>query len=241
MGSNIVLRYFDCRGRAQALRDALTDARLDFSDERFTVGPAWVAAKDAAGGGPFGNLPVLEWDGDIVGQTLPIAGYLARRLGHYDGLDAMGIARLEMVTSAAYLDMIFEVASMIWMLPPDTDARDTPVFTRQEPRIIDKIARFERALGTGSAPYFGGDRPAVADYFVAEATGIAEAAFPTRVARALAAAPRIAELVSSVSARPGVARILAEGRRPERLTAAPHEPLVLERARRWDATPAPAA
>ena len=38
--ARLILRYFDCRGRAQALRDVLIDAGVDFRDERLVVGPS---------------------------------------------------------------------------------------------------------------------------------------------------------------------------------------------------------
>ncbi len=54
----LILRYFDCRGRAQALRDVLIDAGVDFRDERLVVGPSWYPLKaDPAVAGPFGSLP----------------------------------------------------------------------------------------------------------------------------------------------------------------------------------------
>ena len=110
MTERVLLRYFDCLGRAQPIRNVLVDAGVAFEDQRITIGPSWGALKEQTEGGPFGSLPVLEWGEDCVAQALPIAGYLARRLGQYDGLDAMGIARLEMVASAAYMDIIGEAS-----------------------------------------------------------------------------------------------------------------------------------
>src|SRR5579864_8894928 len=115
MTDRVLLRYFDCLGRAQPIRNALIDAGIAFEDRRVAISPSWRTLKEQAVGGPFGSLPVLEWGDDCVAQALPIAGYVARRLGQYDGLDAMGIARLEMVTSAAYLDIIAELAMMLWV------------------------------------------------------------------------------------------------------------------------------
>src|SRR5262245_20656896 len=36
--SRVVLRYFDCRGRAEALREALLDAGVPFVDDRVPIG-----------------------------------------------------------------------------------------------------------------------------------------------------------------------------------------------------------
>ncbi len=88
MPDRVLLRYFDCLGRTQPLRNALVDAGIAFEDQRLAIGPSWRALKEQADGGPFGSLPVLEWGDDCVAQALPIGGYVARRLGQYDELDA---------------------------------------------------------------------------------------------------------------------------------------------------------
>src|ERR1700733_4925079 len=61
MPDRVLLRYFDCLGRTQPLRNALVDAGIAFEDQRLAVGPSWRALKEQAAGGPFGSLPVLEW------------------------------------------------------------------------------------------------------------------------------------------------------------------------------------
>jgi hypothetical protein len=73
----VVLRYFNCRGRGQALRYLLVDYGIEFVDERFEADLSWSTFKGAAQGGPFGSLPVLHWGEHTVGQALAIAGYLA--------------------------------------------------------------------------------------------------------------------------------------------------------------------
>jgi glutathione S-transferase len=232
----VVFRYFECRGRVQAIREALVDAGVPFMDERVVIGPNWRATmKEAPTGGPFGSLPVLEWGSDIVAQTLPIAGYVARRLGQYDGLDAMGIARLEMIASSAYLDVIFEVTMMIWGALSTPEAEAAERFATHEARIAHKIDRFERILADGSAPLFGGERPALADFFVAESIGMARAALPARIEGHLQRAPRMVEMISALAHRPAVLRYVAEGKRPTRLCGAPNEPESLHRIHRWDA------
>jgi len=70
----ITLRYFNCRGRGQALRYLLIDHGVEFADERIEAGPSWVNDKGRLGG-PFASLPVLHWAGDFVAQTLPIATF----------------------------------------------------------------------------------------------------------------------------------------------------------------------
>jgi hypothetical protein len=64
----IVLRYFDCLGRAQPLRNALVDAGVAFDDERISIGPSWRTVKEQAEGGPFGSLPCAATIADRFGK-----------------------------------------------------------------------------------------------------------------------------------------------------------------------------
>lgn len=108
----IVLRYFNCRGRGQALRYLLIDHGIEFTDERLEADQSWQAGR-AAWGGPFLSVPVLEWDGHQVAQTLPIASYLSRRMGHTQHLDIQETALLDAVASAAYLDLTCVIRELL--------------------------------------------------------------------------------------------------------------------------------
>lgn len=229
--SRVVFRYFNIRGRGQALRDALTDAGVPFVDERIEIGPAWRTLKEQPEGGPFGSLPVLEWEGDRVGQTLAIASYLSRRLGHYDGLDAANAARLEMVASAAYLDVVGQVALMMRPPTPLTDENEGAYFASYESMAIDKLERVERLLAAHDERFFGGARPVVADFFVFEAIESTHLLFGTRFETWLRSHPRLVEFRTDVAARPRIAQFFAAGGRSDRLTGSPHEAIVRERLR----------
>jgi glutathione S-transferase len=239
MPDRVLLRYFDCLGRAQPIRNALVDAGVAFEDQRITVGHSWHMLKEQADGGPFGSLPVLEWGDDCVAQALPIAGYLARRVGHYEGLDAMGIARLEMVASVAYLDVIVELAMMLWVPTTVPDAEAATRFSNHEARILHKVDRLNRILASCGGPFFGGHRPAVADFFVVEAIDMTRAVLGERLDAALRRAPRLAEMRERLARRDAIARYVGEGKRPTRLTGSPNEAESLARIRRYVETANP--
>ncbi len=195
---------------------------------------------------------MLEWGDDCVAQALPIAGYVARRLGQYDGLDAMGIARLEMVASVAYLDVIAELAMMLWVPMAIPDAEAAARFSNHQARILHKVERLERMLASSADPFFGGNRPAIADFFVAEALDMTRAVLGARFDAALGRAPRLAEMGERLARRDVIARYIAEGKRPTRLTGRPDEAESLARIRRYvetqvgvrassEATPRPAS
>jgi glutathione S-transferase len=94
---DVVLRYFDCRSRGQALRFALVDGGVAFEDERIPVEelPAFRerVATEPGHGGPFGSLPVLSWRGQEVAQTLAVASFLAAELDLDGGSDIADFVR----------------------------------------------------------------------------------------------------------------------------------------------------
>ena len=98
-GKPLVLRYLDCRGRAEPIRlllaDALGDPVGDAAVQR-EGGLAWVdeyvvlatfaekwptAKNDPNVSGFHGSLPVLEWDGCVINQTLACASAAAAAVG----------------------------------------------------------------------------------------------------------------------------------------------------------------
>jgi glutathione S-transferase len=232
----VVLRYFDAQGRAQALRNALSDAGISFEDIRVTLATWPPHREDPSFGGLFAALPTLTWDGDTVSETLSIATYVAKRLGHYDGLEAVEIAKHEAVVSCSYLDVVRSVAEIHWarLLYPGADvATTTP---RVLGRSLDKLGRLSALLPAGGgAPWLGGSRPAVADFFLCEAVEVMryllgpsrDGSLQHRIPRAFAHAERLRALPSQ--AKPWEAR-------PRRLTASPDEPASVERVRAYDLT-----
>lgn len=71
------LLYFDCRGRAEAIRQLFKLAKVDFEDARIDM-DTWANVKDST---PFGQVPVLEVDGKQIAQTNAILRFVGRELG----------------------------------------------------------------------------------------------------------------------------------------------------------------
>jgi glutathione S-transferase len=66
----------------------LKDAGLDFQDNRYAYDESWaVTSLDLQKRGVTitGKVPVLEYNGTILSQHLPILRYLSRELKSYDG------------------------------------------------------------------------------------------------------------------------------------------------------------
>lgn len=232
----VILRYFDAQGRAQALRNALSDAGLSFEDVRVTPATWPPHREDPGFGGLFAALPTLTWDGDTVSETLSIASYVAKRLGHYDGLGAVEIAKHEAVVSCAYLDVVRSLADLLWapVLYPGAD------FATNTPRILGwslgKLGRLSALLPDGGgAPWLGGSRPAVADFFLCEAVEVMRYLLgPSRDGSLRQRIPRAFAGVEHLRALPSLTK--AWEARPLRLTANPDEPASVDRVRAYDLT-----
>uniref|UniRef100_A0A0B6ZHZ8 Glutathione transferase n=1 Tax=Arion vulgaris TaxID=1028688 RepID=A0A0B6ZHZ8_9EUPU len=72
--SKVKLTYFNFNGRAEIIRLVLTFAGKAFEDNRVSQ-EEWQKIKPTS---PFGQLPFVEIDGEVFGQSLAIAQYFAR-------------------------------------------------------------------------------------------------------------------------------------------------------------------
>eukprot|EP00090_Calanus_glacialis_P010709 TRINITY_DN1915_c0_g1_i2.p1 TRINITY_DN1915_c0_g1~~TRINITY_DN1915_c0_g1_i2.p1 ORF type:complete len:224 (-),score=88.34 TRINITY_DN1915_c0_g1_i2:119-733(-) len=75
--SGIKLTYFNLKGRAELARLILAQAEVEYEDCRIER-EEWPELKKTLA---LGQLPVLEVEGQTIGQSMTIARYLARRFG----------------------------------------------------------------------------------------------------------------------------------------------------------------
>jgi len=79
----ITLYYFNFPGRAELIRLILHYNDINFEDKRITF-DEWKDFKQAHKElFPFGQMPVLEWNGKIYAQSQAIAKFLAQKFGQY--------------------------------------------------------------------------------------------------------------------------------------------------------------
>jgi hypothetical protein len=214
------------------LRYTLVDSALAFEDEHFLLDQRWPAHKATPETtGPFGMLPVLAWNQHRVGQTLAIASYLGRRLGHYESRSPEEIAELEGVTSAAYTDFTNILPELLRPRVMPAAAQFGEFFEGFIARVPGRLPAFERLLAARSGAFFGGREPAVADYFVFEAIDAWLELLGAHFSRALEACPLLREQRTALSARRHLSQYLASGNRPLPFTGSPHEVELRERLR----------
>ncbi|KAF1752714.1 hypothetical protein GCK72_019269 [Caenorhabditis remanei] len=76
------LHYFDARGYAEVSRDMFHMAGVEFEDVRYNL-EDWIkegsTTKETM---PFGQMPVLEVDGEMIPQSSAIARFVANQLGY---------------------------------------------------------------------------------------------------------------------------------------------------------------
>jgi glutathione S-transferase len=114
----VVLRYFDCRGRAQFIRYYFACRELEHTDERVALSPgfeAWQAIRnDRARAGAFHKLPVLHWGDRLLSETLVIKAFLHRVSGDEELLSDGESSQHAMLASSIYNDLMTPIGMLIW-------------------------------------------------------------------------------------------------------------------------------
>lgn len=224
----IILRYFPVLGRAQAIRHSLADAGVDFEDLRIPLSDWTRHRDDPAFSGRFRALPTLTWGSATVSETLPIATFVSKRLGQYDGLGDEAICHREAICSSTYIDVLLRCADVIRadVMYPGGDVRAG--FAAIAGRIGQKMDLLDSQIPDTS--WIGGDRPAVADFFATEAFEVMRYVLGHDRDDALRRRlPRLARLSHAVRHRPQLAG--ARENRPTRFTGRPDEDRIVERLR----------
>lgn len=149
---------FESQGRAEAIRLALTIGEIEFEDYRFKR-EEWPAVKAAT---PFGSVPVLEVDGEVLAQSSAILRYVGKLGGLYpeDALEAFRVDAL-MDTMNDALMAAFRYRG------PDKDmlreAREK--FCKEDiPRYVGALDKQVKANGKG--PFFLGEKVSIADLVI---------------------------------------------------------------------------
>eukprot|EP00091_Calanus_sinicus_P010326 TRINITY_DN24108_c0_g1_i1.p1 TRINITY_DN24108_c0_g1~~TRINITY_DN24108_c0_g1_i1.p1 ORF type:complete len:119 (-),score=30.35 TRINITY_DN24108_c0_g1_i1:349-705(-) len=102
--ANIKLTYFDGRGRAETARLVLAYSGAKYEDERVT-GEQLAAFKSTLA---YGQLPKLEFKGEVLYQSVNIARFLAREFG------IAGNSNLERAQSDEVVDAITDIQNAIY-------------------------------------------------------------------------------------------------------------------------------
>ena len=91
----ITIKYFDIKGRAEPIRLALTVGGIAFNDDRFQF-DEFNEIKES-GVLPFGQVPVMIVDGQVITQSGGILRYCGKLAGLYPRDDDLLAARIDEV------------------------------------------------------------------------------------------------------------------------------------------------
>lgn len=194
------LTYFRFRGLGEPIRLVFEDLGLAYRDQRIGF-DEWDALSPQM---QFGQVPRLRIGDLELFQSQAILRFLARAHGLGGETEAARI-RIDISAEAAR-DTQQVLWDHFWSPGSDSPAAERAFETG---RLAGSLGRLDAWLG--DAAYFGGERPAFADYYALTVADEAAAFFPTVMERA----PGLAAYRRRMAARPGIAAYIASGRQPE--------------------------
>lgn len=149
--SQYKLTYFNLRGRAEIIRLVFVAAGVGFEDFRFER-QQWSQYKSAT---PFGQVPVLEFDGNKLCQSRAIARFLARKF-NLAGKTEWDEVRADMIVDEVE-DMFTAIFKFFFLQDNAAKAEAKSKYLQEQlPVTLDN---FERLLkeNKGGDGYFVGD------------------------------------------------------------------------------------
>jgi glutathione S-transferase len=196
--SDPILTYFGFRGLGEPIRLMLEDSGVAYEDRRVSGGAEWAELKEHM---QFRQMPMLQDGPRTVFQSQAILRYLARPLG------LCGEAEDERIRNDVGTEAVRDVQQALWnhfWSPGSNTTESGKVF--EEGILANWLVLLADWLG--DAPYFGGERPLLADYYALTVLDEAVAFFP----RAFECLPRLAAYRRRMYERPALAAYVASGR-----------------------------
>lgn len=144
------LTYYPVTGLAEAVRLALVVGGVPFEDER--LDQAGVDAKRAAGELPYGQVPVLEVDGAVYGQSNALLRYVGGLTGLYPRESAV-----DALTVDGVMDAMQDIIVLCFF---DATPKGRAGFVEKIPRFFGPV---DRMLEKSGGPFLLGEIMSVAD------------------------------------------------------------------------------
>ena len=153
--AKLKLTYFDFHGgRGEPARIALSMGGIPFEDER-VKGTDWERRKP---GTPFGALPLLEKDGEILAQSNAINRYVGRLTNLYPS-DPWQAAQCDEIMEAVE-DISGKIAATMFI---SDEQKKVQRKTLVEGALPFYLARLQQRLEAHGGRYFAGGKLSVAD------------------------------------------------------------------------------
>jgi len=181
------LTYFDGTGRAETCRMVLAYAGVPFEDRRIDQ-DQWKKMKAET---PWGSLPILEYDGQVIGQSKAVSRFAARQVG------LAGKTPIEAAIADSTVDTISEIFDgfVPIMFASEKQKKDM-IKSWNEKTLTPQVANLEKLLknNKGGINYLVGDQVTWADLHYFNAFENILKVCPT----ALKSAPKLNALFSKI-------------------------------------------
>jgi len=160
----VKLHFFDVYGRAELIRLILAYNKVPFEDIRYNIAD-WPELKKS-GNFLFGQLPVLEWEGKKMAQSMSIARFLCKTFGQYPH-DVEDIYQAEAIADY-YVDILMKFTPYFGMKDDESKKEYHEKFLKETlPGLIAPLNRMLKENKSGSG-YFVGRHLTLADFAVFE-------------------------------------------------------------------------
>jgi len=164
------VHYFNGKGRAEMIRLVLTAAGQKFEDIR--IDGDWAERKQNY---PFGQLPVLEVDGKMYGQSVACANFIAKEFGLYGKTNVDGV----MIDQVVGLLQDFFQAAIKFFFEKDEAKKAELKQNFQEKECPKFYGNFETMLKNNGTGFFVGSEMSLADIVVFDmASGMLQSTLP---------------------------------------------------------------
>jgi glutathione S-transferase len=190
----VKLTYFDLRARAEPCRLLLAYAGTQYEDERLAAPwddmAPWIALKPKT---PWGQVPLLSWDGEVIAQSMACARFLAREFG------LAGRTSMEMAQVDEIIDVIQDLLNAWYSLYHAKDTAGQQKYL--ETNVTTGMGQLEKKLESRGGQFMVGNAFSWADlhifFYVTDMQLIANKEVD-------AAFPKIKNLVQRVGSIPNV-------------------------------------
>ncbi|OXA49471.1 hematopoietic prostaglandin D synthase [Folsomia candida] len=157
------LTYYNIRGLAEPTRYLFAMAGVPYEDVRIPYDPASSLPKDIKDNTPWGQVPVLEYKGELLAQASAIARFVAKRF-NLAGRDEFEAAKCDEYVDAMK-DFCIEAFRAI-RLEQDLAKKAAIKVTMMATVIPKYLQKFEDILSRSKSGWLVGDGVTWADVYV---------------------------------------------------------------------------
>jgi glutathione S-transferase len=209
--NDIVLHYFDIKGLAEGIRLLFEEAGIEYKEERFTRADWYGSIKEKyqqSGISPYGQVPIVSYNGQHMPQSEAIIRYFANKNGLYGKNDEEQY-KCDMI-AAGTMDWRRSYVQLVYS---DEFDKNLDLYVSQA--LAQWISNFEKLLSSvdNGENYFCGRELLFCDLLVFDLLELNL----RLAAKCLDNAPKLAAFHKRVAARPRIAAYLASDRVPTKI------------------------